>query len=367
MARHYSASERRAKRLIIDGSHGEGGGQILRSALSLAAITERPVRLENIRARRRRPGLATQHLTAVRAVAAICAAQLVGDELHSENLEFTPGEPVKSGHYVFDVAAARKGGSAGSAPLVLQAVLIPLALADGPSQVDIHGGTHVPWSPPFDYLQDVWLPTLAMIGVTTDIELRRWGWFPAGGGLVRCSISGSTHPLKPFRLVDKGPLQIVSGRSVAAHLPDHISNRMAERAKALLDEAGIPSALNADVVESKNSGAGIFLTAQYAHVRGGFCAHGKRGKQAEDVAAEAVEQLLAHKTSSAALEHHLADQLILPLAFANGTSQFSVDRITGHLETHAWLVEQFGLASVKIEEREDGTGHVRIFPQEIGS
>ena len=130
----------------------------------------------------------------------------------------------------------------------------------------------------------------------------------------------------------------------------------------LLHEAGISSAINADLAKSTSSGAGIFLTAQYACVRGGFCAHGKRGKPAEDVAAEAVEQLLAHKASGAALEHHLADQLVLPLALADGTSQFSVDRTSGHLKTHAWLVEQFGLASVTIEKRKDDTGHVRIVP-----
>ena len=356
-----------AEQLVINGSHGEGGGQILRSALSLAAITGRPVRVVNIRARRRRPGLAAQHLTAVRAVAAICSAQVDGDELHSEALDFTPGRRVRPGHYVFDVADARKGGSAGSAPLVLQAVLMPLALADAPSQVEIHGGTHVPWSPSFDYLHDIWLPTLSAIGITAEIELARWGWFPAGGGLIRCSVTGSVHPLKPFRVVDKGPIQNVSGRAVAAHLPDHISVRMAQRATTLLGDAGIPSTINADVAVSTSSGAGIFLTAQYARVRGGYCAHGKRGKPAEDVATEAVEQLLAHKASSAALEHHLADQLILPLALADGTSQFSVDRISGHLKTHAWLVEHFGLASVTIERRKDDTGHVRIIPNGIGS
>ena len=351
--------------LVIDGSYGEGDGQILRSALSLAAITGRPVRLENIRARRRRPGLAAQHLTAARAVAVICSAQVSGDELHSETLEFTPCQPVSAGRHVFDVAAAREGGSAGSAPLVLQAVLLPLALANGPSQIDIHGGTHVPWSPSFDYLHDTWLPTLSVIGITAEIELHRWGWFPAGGGLIHCSICGEGRPLKPLRVVDKGPLQNVSGRAVAAHLPNHISVRMAQRATELLHEAGISSAINADLANSTSSGAGIFLTAQYACARGGFCAHGKRGKPAENVAAEIVEQLRAHKASSAALEHHLADQLILPLALSDGTSLFSVDRISGHLKTHAWLVEQFGLASVTIERRKDDTGLVHIAPKGI--
>jgi RNA 3'-terminal phosphate cyclase (ATP) len=362
-ARIVSAKTRHTGRLVIDGSHGEGGGQILRSALSLSAITGRPVRIENIRARRRRPGLAAQHLTAVRAVAEICQSTVNGDQLHSETVEFTPISPVLPGHYDFDVSSARKGGSAGSAPLVLQAVLVPLAFADGPSSVQITGGTHIPWSPSYDYLRDVWLPTLSEIGIRAQVELCRWGWFPAGGGILRCSVSASMHNLNPLRIVERGPLEHVSGRAVVARLPEHISHRMANQAITLLDEAGISSSIRAEVVDSISPGAGIFLAARYANVLGGYSSVGKRGRPAEDVATEAVNQLLEHQNTAAALEHHLADQLILPLCLATGPSYFSVERVSGHLKTHAWLVEQFGLACVTIAQNQNGSGKIRIEPK----
>ena len=363
VARSALANNRLARPLVIDGSHGEGGGQILRSALSLAAITGRPVRIERIRARRRRPGLAAQHLMAVRAVAEICRAAVIGDQLHCEIVEFSPTRPVQPGHYSFDVATAREGGSAGSAPLVLQTVLVPLALAGGSSSVEIRGGTHVSWSPSYDYLHDVWLPTLSQVGIKAGIELCRWGWYPAGGGRLRCSIGGKVHAIEPLDILERGPLREISGRAVAAHLPEHISQRMATQATTLLDQAGISSNIRAEVVDSTSPGAGIFLAARYANSIGGYCSFGRRGRPAEDVATEAVDQLLAHRASGAALEHHLADQLILPLSLATGTSRFSVDQVSVHLKTHAWLVEQFGIARVIIAESKAGIGEVCIEPR----
>ncbi len=348
--------------LVIDGSYGEGGGQILRSGLSLSAITGRPVRFEKIRALRRRPGLAAQHLTAVRAVAALCNARVGGDAIGSLELGFSPQRPVQAGAYDFDVAAARKGGSAGSAPLVLQAMLVPLALADGDSQVTLHGGTHVPWSPSFDYLRDVWLAALRQIGIVAEVRLDAWGWYPAGGGRMHCAIAGHSGAIRPVTLTDCGSLQRVTGRAVAARLPAQIARRMADKAGELLAQEGIAAAVEAVAVESISSGAGVFLTAHYRHVRCGFAGHGKRGKPAEEVAAEAVELLLTHRRSGAALEAHLADQLILPLALASGPSHYSVERLSRHIETHAWLVEQFGLARVTLSRRAGGAGDVRIEP-----
>jgi RNA 3'-terminal phosphate cyclase (ATP) len=189
--------------LVIDGSHGEGGGQILRSALSLAAIMGRPVRVEHIRAGRPRPGLAAQHVTAARAVAAVCGGVLEGDELESQTLTLTPDGALHAGDYLFDVAAAREGGSAGAVTLVLQTVLLPLALADGTSTIELHGGTHMAWSPSFHYARDTWLPVLARMGVTADIELIRWGWYPVGGGAIRARIEGPR--------ADRGTRRALSG------------------------------------------------------------------------------------------------------------------------------------------------------------
>ena len=179
--------------LILDGSHGEGGGQILRTALSLSAMTARPFRLHNIRAGRRNPGLLPQHLSAVRAAAAISGATISGDRLGSTELSFAPSHSPSAGSYVFDVAQAAERGSAGSATLVLQTIVLPLALAEAASTVVVRGGTHVEWSPPFDDFAYAYFPALRMIGFCVDAELKRWGWYPVGGGEIVCTIAGRLH------------------------------------------------------------------------------------------------------------------------------------------------------------------------------
>lgn len=351
--------------LAIDGSLGEGGGQILRTSLSLSAIAGRAIRIENIRACRSKPGLAAQHLTAVRAVAALCRARLAGDEIGSGRLDFTPEAPVEAGDYAFDVAAVRRGGSAGTTGLVLQAVLPPLAIAEGRSRVSIRGGTHVAWSPPFDYLRDVWLPALAATGIAARLELCRSGWYPIGEGQISAVVDGSAlenRPLRPLTLVERGRLLGVTGRAVAANLPAPIARRMAERATSLLAEQGIGAGIEAEVLSAACAGAGIFLTARYENLHCGFNAMGARGRPAETVAEEAVEALLAHGRSGAALDQHLADQIILPLSLAVGPSHFTVERITRHLETNARVVELFGAAEVGLERAADGSGLVTVSP-----
>jgi RNA 3'-terminal phosphate cyclase (ATP) len=352
--------------LVIDGSHGEGGGQILRTALSLSAITGRAIRIENIRAKRSKPGLAAQHLTAVRAVAALCEARVGGDELGSVGLDFAPAAPVRSGAYSFDVAAAREGGSAGATSLVLQAVLLPLALCEGDSQISIRGGTHMAWSPPFDYLRDVWLKALVPTGIQARVELGAWGWFPVGRGEIHADIVGlgsrGRRGLRPLTLLDRGPLRRVTGRAVSANLPDHIARRTAERACSLLREHDIEARIKPEGVRAACPGAGIFLAAEYENIRGGFSALGRRGKPAEQVAEEAVGLLLAHRRSGAALDLHLADQVLLPLAFAGGPSQLSAECVTGHLETNAWVVERFGAAGVAYEADEAETARITVSP-----
>lgn len=337
--------------MVIDGSYGEGGGQILRTALALAAITGRTVQIEKIRAGRKNPGLAAQHLTGVRAAAAVCKARVTGDELGSQRLTFEPGGPPQADAYIFDVAEARMGGSAGATTLVLHTILLPLTMAAGHSMVVFRGGTHVAWSPPFDYARDVWLPTLARIGLEASLELVNWGWYPIGQGELQATIKGrgmDTRP-SPLTLADRGALRRVWGRAVAANLPSHIPQRMADRARSLLEGAGIKAQVDPLRVRAACAGAGIFLAAEYEHARAGFSALGARGKPSEVVAEEAVTALLAHRDSGAALDEHLADQLVLPLALGGGVSSFTVERISRHLTTNAWVVEQFGLARVEIE------------------
>ncbi len=348
--------------LVIDGAHGEGGGQILRTGLALAALLGRPVQFTRIRARRPHPGLAAQHLTAVRAAAALCAATLDGDVLNSQELLFAPEREVKSGSYAFDVAAAREGGSAGGTSLVLQMILLPLALTAGRSEVLLQGGTHLTQSPAFDYVRDVWLPALRRLGIRASVALDAWGWYPIGKGAIRAEIAGAPPHrggLTPLQLLMPGPLLGVSGRAVAANLPAHIPQRMADRASALIASLGTKVDIHIECVHAACPGTGIFLVAEYQHARAGFSALGARGKPSEQVA----EALLRHYASGAAVERHLADQLLLPLSLAAGPSHLTVERVTRHLETNAWVIQRFGVADIAVQPMESGTAEVVITPQ----
>ncbi len=348
--------------LTIDGAYGEGGGQILRTTLTLAAILNRPVRLKNIRAGRKNPGLAAQHLTAVRAAAAVCQADLSGDTLRSTQLTFSPQTPPVPGVYQFDVTAAREGGSAGAAPLVFQTIFLPLALAGGVSQVTIRGGTHVPWSPPFHYLRDVYLPMVAPLGLKAALTLSAWGWYPAGGGEIKAEISGQekmsratsllASPLSPL-WTERGPLKQIRGVAVASSLPAHVAQRIRNRAVNVLTQAGLPAAIEPQLARSASPGAGIFLTAEYEFVRAGFSALGEKGKPSERVADEAVNALLAFHRSSAALDDHLTDQLILPAALSGQPLTLRAERLSPHTLTNLWVVEQF-LGQVAQVEPENG-------------
>jgi RNA 3'-terminal phosphate cyclase (ATP) len=354
-----------AEPLDIDGAHGEGGGQILRSALTLSVITGRHLRIHNMRAARKNPGLAAQHLTAVRAAAALCQAALAGDSLGSQELDFAPAAPVKAGEFEFDVAEARTGGSAGSVNLVLQTVLLPLALVSGESRVELRGGTHLPMSPSFDYVRDVWLPTLARIGITASVELDAWGWYPIGRGRVRAAILGTDQHgrwLAPLECPEHGALRRVSGRAVAANLPSHIPQRMSDRARTLLEPLGVEVSIEAERVRAYSPGAGIFLVAEYESIRCGFSALGLVGKPSEVVAEEAVGLLMKHHASGAALERHLADQILVPLSLARRPSTFTVEEVTSHLRTNAWVIEQFGLSQTRIVEATAGTATVTLSP-----
>ena len=251
--------------LTIDGAHGEGGGQVLRTALALSAITLRPFHIVNIRARRRPPGLLPQHLSAARAAAAIGFATLSGDELGSSKLTFAPSRRPQPGSYGFDVAEIAGHGSAGSAILILQTILVPLALAQGPSTIMVRGGTHLEWAPAYDDFALGYLPALRRMGLSAEAELLNWGWYPAGGGGVRCSVgaaqSGASHPSvspQPIEAVERGPLRHITGRAVAANLPSHICQRMCDRARAALSDLGVPVQIEALRVRAVCPGAGIF-------------------------------------------------------------------------------------------------------------
>jgi RNA 3'-terminal phosphate cyclase (ATP) len=352
--------------LVIDGSFGEGGGQILRTTLSLAALLSRAVRIERARLYRDKPGLAAQHLTAVRATAAVCNARLRGDELGSTDLEFMPQHRPQAGHYSFDVGAARPGGSAGAAVLVLQTVLLPLAAATGDSAVTVTGGTHMHWSPTYDYAAGIWLPLLQRCGVDAELELGVSGWYPLGKGRIHARVHGSDIDmiggLTPIDAVERGRLLRVQGRALTANLPSHIAERMAAHARLRLDGLGVPLDIAPDVTgNAACAGACLFLQADYEHTRAGFNVLGKRGKPSEQVADEAADALLAQYRSGAALDAHLADQALLPLALASGPSIFTTETVSRHLQTNAWVIEQFGLARIHWRQQ-NGAGLVEVKP-----
>lgn len=337
--------------LTIDGSYGEGGGQVLRTSLSLAAITGQPIRIENIRVKRKKPGLAAQHLTAVRAAATICQAQLRGDALNSTTLEFIPQSSTQAGQYTFDVTEAREGGSAGAINLVLQTLLLPLALATGNSQVTLKGGTHVAFSPPFTYIEQVYLPLITQLGVQAEVKLNRYGWYPRGEGEEMFRVTGGSR-LKGLTLLERGALQQVRGIAVVTELPAHIPQRMAMRADNVLRDANLK--VNIQPLREKGAapGAGIFLTADYKYSRAGFSALGRVGLPADKVADMACEELLDFHKKVAPVDVHLADQLLLPLALASEASQYRVAEVSLHLTTNAWVIEKFGLAKITIDEGE---------------
>jgi RNA 3'-terminal phosphate cyclase (ATP) len=344
----------------IDGSQGEGGGQILRTALSLSALLGKEVEFERIRAGRDKPGLRPQHLTGVRALARIAGARVEGDEIGSQSLTFSPGK-IRGGVYRFNVAEER--GSAGSVTLILQVLLLPLCFGPSSSQVTLLGGTHVPWSPPFHYLSTVLLPTLGRMGLRCEAEIGKWGWYPKGGGIVRIK----TLPVRELKSIDlstRGRPRSIVGISATSNLPAHIALRQKERAHQRVKETLdlIADIIIMDKAPSPGQGTALFLRLESEGGVSGFSALGRRGKRAEEVADEAVGQLAEYMDSGRCIDPYLSDQLIPFAALAKGKSIFTVSRITRHLLTNIWVVKQFLNVRIDVEGREGEPGRVEIVP-----
>ncbi|MCU0842896.1 MAG: RNA 3'-terminal phosphate cyclase, partial [Thiobacillaceae bacterium] len=289
----------------IDGAHGEGGGQLTRLALALAAITGRPIELDHIRARRAKPGLAAQHLAALRAVAALCGGELEGAEPGATAVRFRPG-PIRGGQYRFEV------GTAGSVVLVLQAVL-PVALrADGPCRLAIAGGTDVRMAPPFDYLRLVFLPWLAELGARVRLVSVRHGYYPRGGGELVLDVTPN-RCLGPLRAESRGALREIVGRAHVAHLPRHIAERMAVSARGLLADLA-PVRIDIAVLgaaEAFGKGGALALAARAERGRLGAAVAAQRGVSAESLGEAAGGALRADLESGAAVDLHAADQLLV--------------------------------------------------------
>lgn len=340
---------------VVDGSYGEGGGQVLRTALAVAMVTGEPVRILRIRAGRPNPGLAAQHLATVLACQRIVDAEVTGARLGSLELTFAPRRRPHPGEYTFDIGAARQGGSAGSATLLAQTVALPLSFASSMSRLEVRGGTHVPWSPTADYLAHVWTAAVAQMGLRLSVALRRPGWFPAGGGRLALTVA-PTAP-RGWEVTERGNLLRAEVYVIASKLPTHVATRMANRAQERLQATAAPVVVESALVDASSPGAAVTVVLRFANAVAGFSALGERGIFAERVADHACDRALAFLSSQATVDEHLADQLLLPAALAETPTSFVAPRLTGHLATNAHVLEAMGQADVAIDQ---GPAGVRV-------
>src|SRR3972149_1943529 len=329
----------------LDGSYGEGGGQILRTGVALSAVTGKPVEINNIRKGRPKPGMAAQHVKAVECVASICDARVTGCSPGSTHLFFDPGR-IKVGAYHIDI------GTAGSIPLLLQCLMPAAMHAPGKIRLFITGGTDVQWSPSIDYLRFVTLASLFRMGYKCDIHLVRRGYYPRGGGNVEVSIDPSVLEKTNF---DTNTCHVVEGISHSSGLPPHVAQRQAESARKILQMGGYDARIKTEIVDGPSTGSGITLWCCSA---GGVCP-GKPGLRAEKVGTIAAEFLLSELRSGASVDIYLADQLIPYIALAGGGS-LTTRMLTPHTKTNIWVTEQFLDVKFNTEELEKGLFRVSL-------
>jgi len=338
----------------IDGSYGEGGGQILRTALGLSAILRKPFTLFHIRSRRKNPGLQAQHLAAVEALARITEAQTEGVRFGSQRITFIP-EKILPGEYQFEVRTA------GSVTLLLQAIFLPLCFSNGISSVTLIGGTHVQWSPSFHYFSEVFLHTLEGLGVSAVATIEKWGFFPKGGGRIQLKIN-PIQELRPISLVDRGSLKKIRGISAISNLPRHVADRQKEQAlERIQRELRIGGEITIlDNVHSDGPGSFLFLLAEYQRVLAGFSSIGVRGKPAEKVADEAVDSLKDYLESDGCADPYLADQVVPFMALAKRNSSITTIRITDHLLTNLWVIQHFLGVTISIKGEIGAKGRIEF-------
>lgn len=342
--------------ITIDGSTGEGGGQVLRTSLGLSLVTGQPFRIDGIRTGRQKPGLLRQHLTAVRAAAQIAGAKVAGDAIGSRELTFEPGQ-VQPGQYEFAV------GTAGSATLVLQTVLPALIVASGPSRLTLKGGTHNPWSPPFDFLAKAFLPLLNRMacpepgrrGASVTANLVRPGFYPAGGGEFTVEIvPAADGRLRPLELMERGEIVSRRARAIVAKLPEQIAQRELTVVEKKLGWTG-ESLVVEQAHDSIGPGNIIMLEMASRNVTDVFTAFGELNVRAEAVAHKAVDEARAYVAAGVPVGPHLADQLLIPLAMA-GSGQFRTVAPTRHTTTNIEVIQKFmdvAISVTRVEEDRD--------------
>ncbi len=335
--------------VTIDGSAGEGGGQVLRTALALSMVTGKAFRIENIRARRAKPGLARQHLVAVEAAATVSRAFVHGASLGSTQLYFEPVTAVP-GNYFFDI------GSAGSTSLVIQTLLPAVLFTPGSWQIELVGGTHNPLAPPVDFLQKTFLPLLRCMGARVEIELIRPGFYPAGGGRVILRAEGISR-LQPLQLCRRGNFRRRVAWAAVANLPLHIARREVDTLRRLLDLA--PSETAVYNWEAYGPGNVVVVELEYENITEVFTGFGERGKPAERVAEEVADQVTRYLATEAPVGEYLADQLLIPLGLV-GEGKFCTVPLSSHAQTNMEIIRYFLDVDWEVVRLDDRRHEVRV-------
>jgi RNA 3'-phosphate cyclase len=331
--------------LEIDGSYGEGGGQIVRTAVALSVLTNQPIHIRNIRANRPIPGLRPQHFTALSCIKEICSAEVEGLIINSKTLEFTP-HTVQPGSYSFDV------GTAGSMTLVFQACLLSGLRTTGPLAIHLQGGTDVRWAPSWDYFTHVFLPLVKKIGINADVQLLKRGYYPTGGGEAILTINPA-GPLKPFQARELPVFQEIQGIIHLANLPDHIGTRMKHAAMKVAVQHNLRSSLRIDAAPSPSSGTGITLWSESGETILGSAILGEKKISAEAVGEQAASQLIQEIKSGATLDAYAIDQLLPYMACAPKESVCVIRELSNHTNTNMWLMKQFFPVDFEVAHQQD--------------
>ena len=338
------------KMVTIDGSYGEGGGQILRTSLALSLVTGKPFAMHNIRAGRRKTGLMRQHLTAVNAAAEIGRAAIEGNRIGSQAFTFEP-EKIKPGNYHFTI------GSAGSCTLVFQTILPALIIADQPSEIILEGGTHNPFAPPFDFLEKAFLPVINRMGPRVEAVLEKPGFYPAGGGRFRVSINPAG--LNRFDLLERGNIIHKTARACVANLPVNIANRELKviRDKLEWDREGLKAV---EVENSQGPGNILILEVESDNITEVFTGFGEKGTSAEKVAKRAVKSVREYLALNVPVGRYLADQLLIPMALADG-GKFRTLSPTQHTTTNIEVIKKFLDVEIAVREYDQNKWEIKIW------
>ncbi len=343
------------EKIVIDGSYGEGGGQILRTSVALSAVMGIPIEIVKIRAKRDNPGLRPQHIGAIKAVASLCNASVDNLRIGSDRIVFTPGK-MSSTFLRLDI------GSAGSITLLLQAVIPSVSLSRVESELEIIGGTDVKWSPTMNYFTKVVLPAYRLLGIEAELEVKRRGYYPLGGGIVRVRIKPAKE-LKPLNIIpSENPSPSII--SICSKLPRSVAERQLKSARDYLSNQGVnlkDFEVNVEDSMSPGSSVLIYSVGEQGPFIGGD-AIGEKGKPAEDVGREAAKLFSEEYLSNAPIDRHIGDMLVTFLPFAKNESKFKVSRVTQHLSTNLHIASIFTKCQYNIDEMPDGTALVSIKP-----